>query len=502
MAASLLALVEDWARRDGGREAVVAGADRLTYAALAARVAGAAEGLRRAGFRPGGCVAFLGAPGAAFLISQLATHAAGGVWLGLNPRYSAPELRHVLADACAALIVAESQYDLAALETARAALDPPPPLHPVQTLDDLAQPPRLPRQGMAALDRAVALLVYTSGTTGAPKGAMLTHSACVAAAQLYASRYGHENFRTLLNLPINHVGALIDLVSPALVCGGAIVTMPSFDPGGIPDILRAERISCLGQVPAMHLAIDAAGGYDPASLPHLRHLVWSGAPMPRGWIEDRIDGRVKLSTCYGQTECTGSVTFTRPGASVEELADTVGSPVCPAELRIWRHDGAQAEPGETGEIQLSGRLLMAGYLNRPDATAEAMTADGWLRTGDLGLLDDAGRLRLVGRLKEMFKSGGYNVYPREVETALESHPAVAAAAVVAVPDDRWQEVGWAFVIAKANVSPDALAAHARQSLANYKLPKRILVRTELPMLPIGKIDKHALKAEIARGLHG
>jgi acyl-CoA synthetase (AMP-forming)/AMP-acid ligase II len=325
---------------------------------------------------------------------------------------------------------------------------------------------------------------------------MLTHAGVTEAARLYAQRYGHEGMRSLLNLPINHVGGLVDLVAPALRTGGALVTMPGFDPARIPGLVREERVTLLGQVPAMHLAIDAVSPLDPAAFPDLRHLVWSGAAMPRTWIEDRIDGPAELSTCYGLTECTGSVTFTQPGASVTTLADTVGAPASPGVLRI---DGPADEPGE---VLVRGPLVMAGYLGRPEATAEAITPEGWLRTGDLGALDADGALRLVGRLKEMFKSGGYNVYPREVETALESHPAVAAAAVVAKRDPQWGEVGWAFVLARSPVTPVELADHARGRLANYKLPKRYVVTDDLPLLPIGKIDKRALATRVEEGADG
>ncbi|WP_072382831.1 class I adenylate-forming enzyme family protein [Novosphingobium sp. NDB2Meth1] len=497
---TLFGMALDWARRDGGREALVDGPLRLTYAQLAERITALAEVLSQHGLRAGDRVAFLGAPGAAFLISELATHKAGGVWLGLNPRYTARELLHVVADSRPALIVAEGANDLTALHSALDEVADRPSVQVIASVDDLPQVPQLCASA-PLLDPRIALLVYTSGTTGVPKGAMLTHEGTVAAARLYAARYGHEGLRTLLNLPINHVGALIDLVSPALACGGTLVTMPTFDPAAIPAVLEAERISILGQVPAMHLAIDAAGGYNLARLPHLRHLVWSGAAMPRSWIEARMSAPVELSTCYGQTECTGSITFTRPGASVEELADTVGAPAEPGDLRVVLSDGSAAPSGEVGEIQLRGPLLMAGYAGLDAATRETITPEGWLRTGDLGCLDEEGRLRLVGRLKEMYKSGGHNVYPREVETVLEEHPAVAAAAVIAMPDTRWQEVGWAFIIARAEVTADEILAHARERLANYKVPKQIVVRPELPMLPIGKIDKRALRQAAEQGLY-
>ncbi len=165
------------------------------------------------------------------------------------------------------------------------------------------------------------------------------------------------------------------------------------------------------------------------------------------------------------------------------------------EVRLVGRDGRDVGEEEAGEVWARSHYNMLGYWRRPKATAETLTADGWLRTGDTAVRRSDGRLRIVGRIKEMYKSGGYNVYPREVETALEAHPEVALAAVVAIRDPLWDEVGVAYVIAEPGTTVEALEAHCRSRLANYKVPKRFVVRTELPLLPIGKVDKVALKAE-------
>lgn len=482
--------------RSGAGEAIVWDAGRLGYANLVRHAETVAASLKQAGLAVGARVAFLGSPGPAFLISQFATHLAGGVWFGLNPRYTAAELRHPMADAAPSLVVVDMDHDASALAEALSGIENSPRVQHLHALADLADVPGPLGAPTTTLPPEIALLVYTSGTTGTPKGAMLTHAGMVEAARLYDERYRHPGMRTLLNLPINHVGGLIDLTAPVILAGGTLITMRGFDPVGIPALMREERVTLLGQVPAMHLAIDAAAPFDPEDYPNLRHLVWSGAAMPRGWIEDRIDGPVELSTCYGQTECTGACTFTSPGASIDALADTVGAP---AEDGLVRVD---APAGQPGEVLVRGPLLMAGYLGRPDATAETLTPKGWLRTGDLGILDGDGALRLVGRLKEMFKSGGYNVYPREVETVIEAHPAVAGAAVIGLSDPRWGEVGWAFVLAREPVGSDTLEAFTRERLANYKVPKRFVVARDLPLLPIGKIDKRALKAAALEGTYG
>jgi acyl-CoA synthetase (AMP-forming)/AMP-acid ligase II len=449
-------------------------------------------------------VAHLGCPGPGFLITQFAAHEAGAAWMGLNPRYTASELARLIEDAEPGVIFVEQDARdnvVADVLTAAGGITPRPIVHECAHWSELFDFRGDIPAAALALEADIALLVYTSGTTGVPKGACLSHRAVMAAAELYAGRYHHPDLRSLLNLPINHVGALIDLTAAAIAMGGTLVAMRDFRPEAIPHMLREERITILGQVPTMHLMIEAQGGsYSPERYPDLRHIVWSGAAMPRSFIERHHGRGIALSTCYGQTECTGSVTFTAPDATIEALAGSVGQPAAPGLVRIVAEDGTPAPPGEPGEVQISGDCLMSGYFRRPEQTAETFTA-GWLRTGDLGMIDETGALRLVGRLKEMFKSGGYNVYPREIETVLEEHPAVSAAAVIAMPDPVWQEIGWAFLIADSEAREEDIAAFARARLANFKVPKRFILRPELPLLPIGKIDKRALQEAARAGRH-
>ncbi len=504
-ASRLIDRVVQIAAQDPARELIVAGNERLSYQDVADAARALASRLLLAGLQPGSRVAYLGSPGSGFLISQLATQLVGAAWMGLNPRYTAAELTPLLTDAEPSIIFVEHAAGENAEAEVRAAmreLSEQPLVHVSGHWSDLGGLCASVPPAATLLDPEIALLVYTSGTTGVPKGACLSHRAVMAAAALYAERYAHSGLRSLLNLPINHVGALIDLTAAAIAMGGTLVAMREFQPAVIPEVLREERITILGQVPTMHLMIEAQGGsYDSSRYPALRHLVWSGAAMPRSFIERHHGRGIELSTCYGQTECTGSVTFTAPDAGVDELAATVGKPAAEGLVRIVGADDLDAPAGEPGEVQIRGDCVMSGYLGRPEQTAEAL-AGGWLRTGDLGVLDERGALRLVGRLKEMFKSGGYNIYPREIEIALEEHPAVSAAAVVAMPDPVWQEVGWAFVIAAPQASEADIAGFARTKLANFKVPKRFILSVELPLLPIGKIDKRALQEAARAGAYG
>jgi acyl-CoA synthetase (AMP-forming)/AMP-acid ligase II len=488
------------AKSDPSREAIAASDVRLTYGELLELSQSCAMQLMSAGLEPGSRVAFLGRPAANFAVCEFATHLAGGVWLGLNPKYTERELTYVISDAKPSIIFFDASLPSEVSETCRLAASNVGwqlPLIEISSPKDFQA--KLPKLSNVAYDihDDTALIVYTSGTTGAPKGACITHRGMVLAGQIYESRYGHPGTRTLMNLPINHVGGLIDVMASTISSGGAMVTMEDFDPVTLPDVMREERVSSLGQVPAMHLAIDSVKEFDPDSFPDLRHLIWSGSAMPRSWIEAKYGCKAELSSCYGLTESTGSVTFTRPGATISEMADTVGVPFENGLVRIGTSDGDQVELGDDGEVQIRSPMVMAGYLGRSSDDPEAFTPDGWLRTGDQGRMREDGAIVLVGRLKEMFKSGGYNVYPREIEQVLESFPGVAAAAVLPVSDDKWSEVGWAFVLSEEDVNKGALNDHAKRLLANYKVPKRYIVESSLPLLPIGKIDKAELKKRIA-----
>lgn len=216
---------------------------------------------------------------------------------------------------------------------------------------------------------------------------------------------------------------------------------------------------------------------------------------------------IKASGCrmgltYGMTETCGSVTYSDPDADLETLANTIGRPVPEGEVRVATQDGMLCPADVVGELQVRAQFCMCGYLNRPQATADAYTQDGWLHTGDTAILRPDGNIRFVGRRSEMYKSGGYNVYPREVELALESHEAVLLSAVVAVPDPLFDEVGWAYLI----LAPDKQMTQAqaqdwcKSHLANYKIPKRFIFCHELPLLPIGKVDKVRLKQQASQEL--
>jgi acyl-CoA synthetase (AMP-forming)/AMP-acid ligase II len=347
----------------------------------------------------------------------------------------------------------------------------------------------------------IALLVHTSGSTGRPKGAMITHGNLVHCARVQLQLLPVAPLRALCNLPASHIGCSCDIVSYTLAGGGTLVFQERFDPAAALALIERERVSWILQIPAMlqrMLAVPDRARYDTSSL---RVVLFEGAPMPPAMIAELQGLGGTVYTTWGMTETTCSVTYTEAGDGIEVLAQTVGRPAGCA-VRIAGADGRPlpAESDAAGEILVRGPCVMAGYFERPAETAAAIDAEGWLHTGDIGRFGADGRLRFVGRIREMFKSGGYNVYPREIETVLEAHPAAALAAVVAVPDPLYHEVGCAFVIRRPGRALDEaeIAAFCRARLANYKVPKRFVVRDALPMLAIGKLDKAALRDEALR----
>jgi acyl-CoA synthetase (AMP-forming)/AMP-acid ligase II len=312
--------------------------------------------------------------------------------------------------------------------------------------------------------------------------------------------WGASPLRLQNFLPINHLASVGDVSCFALVNGGTIAFMERFDAADAVRQLERERITCWWGIPTtLQLCVEhpTLADIDTSSV---QVIAYAGAAASEHLLRRLLVVCDRVSNGYGLTESVGQVTFTEPGNDLDLLMNTVGRPVPDYELRLVGDDGSVAGVGDAGEIQVRGDFVMRGYWRAPEATAEVLLPDGWLRTGDLGQLRQDGNLQLVGRLKEMFKSGGYNVYPREIEDVVETLPSVATAIVVAVADPLYGEVGHAFVMprAGADLSELALEAHCRERLANYKVPKRFHIEEELPLLPVGKVDRGALRQRAAQ----
>ena len=337
------------------------------------------------------------------------------------------------------------------------------------------------------------VLMYTSGSSGRPKGALLTHQQLLAnatttilACDLTASD------ATLTFAPLFHTGGLNCLTTPLLHRGGRIVLVPKLDPGEALALIEREAVTLLMGVPTIYQMLSDHKDFQSADLSLVRDALCGGASLPLALLERYQQRNIPLRQGFGLTE-VGPNCFSMPHRSIRQKSGSVGLPIHHASVRLVRPDGSTCPVGEPGELLLGGPLVFGGYWRDPDATRAAVS-DGWFRTGDLLEVDADGYYYVRGRIKEMYKSGGENVYPAEVEAAILEHPAIANAAVVGVPDERWGEVGRAFVEVRDGISltPEALLDFLSARLARFKLPKQIHVAGALPRTGSGKIDKAAL----------
>jgi malonyl-CoA/methylmalonyl-CoA synthetase len=399
----------------------------------------------------------------------------GLVVVPVNDAYREREVAHIAGDCAPAAAVVDDPERGEWI--ARAVADPVVVVSPQVELPDGDAP---------ALDTAapgdLALLCYTSGTTGTPKGAMLTHGNALASSEAVriAWRWTGDD-RLVLALPLFHVHGLGVGLHGALLCGGSAVLLPHFDVDVVLDAVRGTSATQFFGVPTMYARFAQSARV--GELAALRLCVSGSAPLPAE-LHERITSAagVRVLERYGMTETFMNVSNPYDG---ERRPGTVGFPLPGVELRL--------EGGEpTGQILLRGPNVFPGYWRREEATRDAFDDDGWFRTGDIGTFDDDGYLHIVGRAKELIISGGFNVYPREVEDVLLAHPAVVEVAVVGEPSEEWGETVTAVVVADGPIDPDELLAHAAALLAPFKRPRRVRFVDELPRNALGKIVRHEL----------
>ncbi|MCB2114509.1 MAG: AMP-binding protein [Parvularculaceae bacterium] len=515
----VLARISDYvgwhAERTPDAEAMILNDARINYARFHAEVESLAKALIAAGVSKGDRIAALSPPAPDYFITFLAAASIGAVWVGLNPRYTLNELSYVIDDCdpsiiFARLTIGERTYadELTALAGKKRRIvlldgrddDQTGRSDYTRFLDAGAEigEDRLANARSSCGGRDPCMIVYTSGSTGRPKGALLHHHGVVSFSLAQNRIWPVSPLRTLNYFPINHIGCVVDLSSPTLVSGGAIVFMEQFDPGASLRLMEKERVTFWGSVPSVFQLQLADKEINRIDLSAVQIIVWEGAAMPGEMIERLAAYDRPMASNYGMTESCGAITVIPPTRDRDILERTVGWPFEGVDVRIRDATGNLAGAGETGEIETLSPFSMLGYWNRPDASDLAFTDDGWLRTGDLGRINPDDSISIAGRATEMYKSGGYNVYPREVENVLDEHANVDFSAVVSVADPLWQEVGVAYVILRAPVSANDLMKHCRDNLANYKIPKKIVILDAMPLLPIGKVDKVALKARAAQ----
>ncbi|MDG9724293.1 FadD3 family acyl-CoA ligase [Streptomyces sp. DH41] len=472
---SIPELVRSAADRFGDAEAVVDGEQRLTFTELADRVRRTAGAFASAGVGPGDRVALWAPNSAEWIVAAFGLLTAGGVLVPVNTRFLEDEAHDIVVRSGAkALLVQNGFLD-------RTFTGPPGvPVIDLRNDGFLASGRPLERE---VGEDDLADIVYTSGTTGRPKGVMSTHGQTL---RLYSEWCDlaqlRQGDRYLMVNPFFHIfGYKAGLVA-SLIRGATALPLAVFDVGRVLELVEKERVTVLPGPPTLyHSLLEADGGRDLSSL---RVAVTGSADIPVELVR-RITTELPFShlmTGYGLTEA-GTVTASRPGDPYEAVATTVGKPCRGFEVRV----------AEDKEVLVRGYSVMRGYLDDPEATAEAIDADGWLHTGDLGELDEEGRLRIVGRKKDMFIVGGFNAYPAEIEGFLLEHPAVAQVAVVGVPDARMGQVGKAFVVRRGEVTEPELIAWAKERMAGFKVPRHVEFRTSLPLTATGKVLKDQLR---------
>jgi fatty-acyl-CoA synthase len=479
------------------REALVEGATRWTYAQLNERVTRLARVLRGPfGIGPFERVATLSLNSCEFLELFYATARIRAMLVPLNIRLSPAELAYQLRDSAArVLFVGPELTDLADQLPDDLPLERRVVIGPdYEALLAGASPDPLPRSEQAAFTDPHAIL-YTSGTTGRPKGAVLTHANWFWNSVNMGFAVGLSCADTTLTvLPMFHCGGIGLFTVPTLHRGGRVVLLRKFDPAMLLRLVRAESVALVFGVPFIWLELLKDEAFTASNYPSIRYLVSGGAPHPLALIEQlQARGFVFLQG-YGLTETAPGGTLIPP-EDARRKAGTVGKPVLHVELRIVDEEERDVPPQTIGEVLFRGPNVFAGYWNLPQATAEAFTADGWFRTGDLGLMDDEGFVTVIDRKKDMIISGGENIYSAEVEDVLFAHPAVADAAVIGIPDPRWGEAVRALVVPKpgATLTAEEVIAHCRTRLARYKVPKSVIFVESLPRNAAGKVLKRELR---------
>ncbi|NTU85496.1 MAG: long-chain fatty acid--CoA ligase [Chloroflexales bacterium] len=485
------------------RVALTAPARSYSYGELNALANRAAHGLRGLGVGPGDRVGLLALTPPEFLAAFVGLGKLGATAVMLNPRLTVPELAYQVADSGARLLLFTPEQ--AAQATALAAeaglglvaLDGEPPAGAQPFAALLAGQPE-GEPGPHVPWETPLLMVYTSGTTGKPKGALLTHANQFwnAMNDILPLRLTADDTVITL-LPMVHVGGLGLFTLPALLLGARVVLPRRFEPDEALRLIEHERVSVVMGVPAVFQAMLAAPRFATGDFSAVRVFYNGGDRCPLEVVAAFRERGLPFGGGYGLTETSPTAFMLEPDEFEAGTAQAgfIGRPAFFTEARFVAPAGADAAPGEAGEIWLRGPNVFTSYWGRPEATAEAFS-DGWFRTGDLAVRDEAGLTFVVGRSKEMYKSGGLNVYPAEVETTLAQHPAVHEVCVIGVPDAQWGEVGRAIVATRpgAELSEAGLIAWCEGRLARYKTPRSAVFVEALPRNSLGKVNRGELKS--------
>jgi len=343
------------------------------------------------------------------------------------------------------------------------------------------------------------IIIFTSGTTGKPKGAVISHKNSYAIAKATVDSCGvtHKD-STLINMPVSHVAGTHDQIAVLLYAGGTSILCPTFNPQEALEYYQKYNITLTGGVPTMYKLMFKHCDVKNFDTGSIKKFIISGEPQSSEFM-DKLKEAFPNATIYasfGMSETAGFFTFTGPNDDFQTIIESEGAPAPGFDMKVIRNDGTDADTGEVGELLVKGDSVINGYMDKKDD--EGVFTDGWLRTGDLGFLDNRKYLHYVGRSKEMYKSGGYNVYPLEVEIFLNAYPGVNTSAVISAPHEMWGETGYAFIIPEdgTEITEKEIKDYCRNGLADYKQPSRIIIEKDVPRSSIGKVAKKELKMSL------
>jgi len=514
------------AARSPDRAAIIDGAERISFRQFDRLVDALAHGLLDQGIQRGDSVALWMTNCASWVICWVACARIGAVVVPINTRYKVDEVEYILRQSDArALILMDTMWDIDYLAMARRII---PEIDGAR--DAVVRSPNLPQlqrvilwkdrraQGFLCLNDLTArgetllaqgaqlapanpadpiIIVYTSGTTGHPKGAMHNHIILRNIANVARVMHVEAGDVVLGHMPFYHVAGAFTEAGLSILMGCTLVPLPHWIADEALDVIEQQRVNIFGGIPTHFVDCIDAIRRRPRDTSSLKSAWIGGAPVtPDVAMAAMRELKLQaLQAVYGMTETTASTTFSEFDAPLEILCDNKGKPIGEFEVKVCDAQTGQAmNADETGEIWVRGHLVMMGYYRNPSATAEVMTADGWFRTGDIGVFDSAGYLKITGRLKDMFIVGGSNAYPAEIERMLQSHPLVKQAVVVGMPDRRLGEVAMAFVQLHHDQTLDAaeLRAFCKEHMADYKVPRKFSYVSDFPRTSTGKIQRFLL----------
>jgi fatty-acyl-CoA synthase len=494
-----------WAKRYPGEPCLKYQDLELTKGEFNSRVSRLANAFQEMGLRKGERVGVLMANSHVFLEILFALSKIGGIMVPLNFRLVAPELGYILNDSEPRVLVYSPEF----LELVKELRGKVPTIERFICEMEGGDPgdleyeawianesDREPKTASEVVLDDPHFIMYTSGTTGRPKGAVVrqgqTQWNAINAMHMYSiNRQGCS----VCCAPLFHIGALHASATPTMYGGAKLVIQRFFNPAGVLRLIEENKVNTMFGIPVMFLFMSQVPGFETTDFSSVDYFIAGGSPCPKPLIEKYLERGVNFNQGYGMTETATAVTALRTSDALRKLG-SCGKPVFHTDVRIADLDGKDLPPGEMGEVLIKGPNVIREYWRRPEETANAIV-DGWLHSGDMGYLDEDGYLYLVDRRKDMYISGGENVYPAEVEDVIMGFPGVADVGVIGVPDEKWGEAGMAVVVKAPNaeITAESIIEQCRGRLAKYKIPKKVAFVEQLPRTLTGKILKKDLRAK-------